>query len=172
MGTPAVLRICSDDHDGAFYAEWASPERIIPLFARWIETCRADGLIPTATNYRDFAAAAAGDHVCDDYPPDAADPDNIHYRYAFRTGAYGNGWVGDLTVFRAHARPDREPLLTVWHQISLSSDDTSSIHQLAFRGVLHIIKAVRSLDRPQHTGPALRTWTEVARWHRARTGAA
>lgn len=132
MGVPAVLRISSDDHDGTFHVEWASPERIIPLLARWIENCRTGGAIPTATNYRDFAAAAVGDHVCGDYPTGAADPDNIQYRYAFRTGAYGNGWVGDLTVFRAHQRPDREPLLTIWHQASFSHTDTSSLHQLAF----------------------------------------
>jgi hypothetical protein len=172
MGVPAVLRILSDDHDGAFITEWAPPQRTIPSLARWIETCRTDGVVPTASNYRDYAAAADGDRFRDDYPLDEGDPGNVRYRYAFRTGAYGNGWVGDLTVFRAHARPDREPLMTVWHQIRFSNTDTSSIHQLAYRGVLHIIKSVRSLNRPQHTTPALQEWAELATWHRARAGAA
>jgi hypothetical protein len=173
MGVPAVLRIFSDDHDGAFITEWASPERVIPGFARWIEECRTNNAIPTATNYRDFAAGdPEGDHFHDDYPHDATDPANIQYRYILRTCAMGNGWVADLTVWRAHERPDREPLLTVWHQVQFTSTNTGPIHEVALRGLQHIIRFVRSLDRPQHTGPALRAWTERANWHRTRTGAA
>ncbi|MFG1820824.1 hypothetical protein ACGFIF_44210 [Kribbella sp. NPDC049174] len=173
MGVPAVLGIFSDDHEGAFVTDWASPERVVPALAGWIESCRENHAIPTATNYREFAETDPdGNHFRDDFPPDTAEPDDLQYRYVVRTGAYGSGWIGDLTVWRARERLDREPVLTVWHQIRFSHGDTSSIHALPFHGLLHIIKFVRSLDRPQHTGPALQTWTELATWHRSKAGAA
>lgn len=178
MGTPAVLRIYSDDHAGAFVSQWASPERVIPLFAQWIEMCRTARVIPTATTYRDFATDTAtatedaGDLFQAGYPTGQPDPDGTQYRYEFRVGAYGNGWIADLTVSRAHARPDREPLMTVWHQVQFSDVDTSPMHLLAYRGIAHIIKGVQALNRPQHTAPALQEWAEAAAWHRTLAGAA
>ncbi|WP_405065027.1 GNAT family N-acetyltransferase [Kribbella sp. NBC_01510] len=156
-----------------FHHRVGTPGASHPGFARWIEQCRTSHVTPTAANYHDFAVSdPEGDHFRDSYAIGATEPDTIEYRYVFRTGAYGNGWVADLTVYRAHARPDREPLLTVWHSIRFSNADTSSIHQLAFRAVIHIIKPVKSLNRPQHTAPALQEWAQLATWHRARAGAA
>ena len=137
MGVPAVLRILSDDHDGAFITEWAPPERVIPGFARWIEQCRTSHVTPTAANYHDFAVSdPEGDHFRDSYAIGATDPDTIEYRYVSGPVPTATDGSPTLIVYRAHARPDREPLLTVWHSIRFSNADTSSIHQLAFRAVI------------------------------------
>ena len=43
MGASAVFHVYSDDHDGALWANGASPQYKVPALARWIEACRWRG---------------------------------------------------------------------------------------------------------------------------------
>ncbi|MGZ0153738.1 hypothetical protein ACXJJ3_42180 (plasmid) [Kribbella sp. WER1] len=170
---PAVLHIFSDDQDGAFLTGWGSPDRRVPQLARWIEQCRSEKVIPTAANYTEFAAAEPdGDHFHHPYELEDSDPNNAAYRYVVRTGAYGDGWTGDLTIWKASPRPDREPMLTVFHQARFTNADIRPLHQLAYHGLRDVIRTVVSMKMPEQTAPALRDWSARANWHLTKASAA
>ncbi|WP_432951275.1 hypothetical protein ACQPXM_41435 (plasmid) [Kribbella sp. CA-253562] len=174
MGDPVILRIISDDQDSTFYAECASPEKFIPEFARFVEDCKANKIMPTATAYAEYVVTAEGDHVREYYPTDADEPENLAHRYVVRTTAAGDGWLGDLTIWSRQKRTDRDPILTVWHRETFSSTDTRSLHRLALGGLKRTIASVHALNRPRITAPALREWMSRAAWHarQAETAAA
>jgi hypothetical protein len=88
MGKPAVFRIYSDDHAGAFCAQWASPQFKLAAIARWIEACRWRGQAPSAQNYWDHAQAdTIGDHFTESYPVDDLDPGDLSYPAGASDGA-------------------------------------------------------------------------------------
>jgi hypothetical protein len=60
MTNPAVLRIYSDDHDGAFAADWAAPEKVLPCLARWVEWCAVSNVMPTVWHQVTFSHDTTG----------------------------------------------------------------------------------------------------------------
>jgi hypothetical protein len=148
MGARAVFRIYSDDHDGAFWANWASPQYKFPALARWIEACRWRGQIPTAENYWQHVQVDPDDQFTETFPVDDLDPTDLDYRYELRSESVPNGWYAELTVWTRR----RVPLggFEETHRAVLSSVVTAPIHQLAADGVNQILARTDSRANPDN----------------------
>ncbi|TCC33865.1 hypothetical protein E0H75_42150 [Kribbella capetownensis] len=162
MGERAVFRIYSDDHAGAFYAQWATPQFKLSALARWIEACRWRGQAPSAQNYWDHAQAdPTGDHFTESYPVDDLDPGDLSYRYELRSITTGEGWTAELTVWGRGRQATRGGFDEI-RRIHIGSELTAPIHQFACEGLTELA------DNTDPNGPwadALPSWRHQAATH-------
>jgi hypothetical protein len=172
MSEPATLRICSDDHDGTFYAEWAAPQWRIPALARWIQSCKMNAELPAAANYADYTSSDPLDQFTTQLADHDAEHPALSFRYEVHTTAADDGWIGDLTVRRIRPHTDQpNRLATTTHQVSFSDQNTTELHHLAAEEIAKLAQTARDLRRPLLTAAAEAEWRERAAMHLRWAGA-
>lgn len=172
MGARAVLRIYSDDHDGAFWGAWASPEFVMAGLARWIEACRWRNQIPSAANYWEHVQVDPGSQFTDAIGIDEPYPSDLNFRYELRVVTTLYGWAGDLSV-RSNLPSDggTGDRYNLRHSLSVSSLLMSEIHAVAASGLRSLAERANSTPgRGGYPPEAVEHWSRQADMHEAYAG--
>jgi hypothetical protein len=173
MGARAVFRIYSEDHDGAFWTGWGSPEFKVSTLAHWIEACRWRNQIPSAANYWEHAQIDPdGGHFTEAIAIDAPYPSDLNFRYELVATKALSGWGADLTIW-SNLRPGggfTEEYHQL-HRLSVSNLHTAPIHALAAVGLRTLVnRSFSHQNRYGQSGETLDAWELQATIHAAYAG--
>jgi hypothetical protein len=168
MGARAVFRVLSDDHDGAFWSGWGSPEFTLSGLARWIEACRWRGQMPTAANYWEHGQVDPENQFTDAFPVGGPDPGDLDYRYELRATKALYGWAADLTVW-SNVRPGGlSDEFAVIHRVSFSNPLTAPVPALAADGLRLLVQRATAIPgRGGYSVEAVDVWSKQATAHPA-----